>query len=116
MTFVQCGHLLVECKGSYLPLHASCPIREIAREQHAFNLFSAHLQALDKALATPFDKSTAHPAALMTQRYSLPGRKVIPVPVLRIWGMLADEPGLCVVIPWCEDPSCSLGLERCKGA
>ena len=36
----------------------------------------ATCQALAEALATPFDKASAHPQALMTKRYSLPGYKV----------------------------------------
>jgi len=75
--------------------------RRLGDQSESDALDRARAQALAEALATPFDKASAHPAALMTQRFSLPGRKA----------RAAAAPARCAAAP---APAAS--RHACKGA
>jgi len=88
--------------GSLLASYSACCASQALRDQSESDARErAPGQALAEALATPFDKASAHPAALMTQRFSLPGRKA----------RAAAAPARCAAAP---APAAS--PHACKGA
>jgi len=68
----------------------------------------ASAQALAEALATPFDKASALPAALMTQRFSLPGRKARAAAALARCGACRAASPMHARAPPRQSGSCAL--------